>query len=97
MAYRVKSALATYRVAGQLIYTYKDGVLPDGVNDDDLKHLLDSEMVEEFTPEDPEGTDGPPAKSAPKAEWEAFARSRGATDADLEGATKDDLVAAYGD
>jgi hypothetical protein len=40
---------------------------------------------------------GPPAKSAPKADWEAYARSQGATDADLEGQTKDDLIAAYGD
>ena len=37
-----------------------------------------------------------PAKSASKADWEAYARSQGATDADLDGATKDSLVTKYG-
>ncbi len=37
-----------------------------------------------------------PAKSASKEAWESYARSQGATDADLDGKTRDDLVAAYG-
>ncbi|WP_372733606.1 hypothetical protein [Nocardioides sp.] len=37
-----------------------------------------------------------PAKSASKEAWESYARSKGATDADLDGKTRDDLVAAYG-
>lgn len=43
------------------------------------------------------GSDGPPAKSALKPEWEAYARSQGASDADLDGKSKDDLINAYGD
>lgn len=40
--------------------------------------------------------DAAPSKSASKADWEAFARTRGATDADIEGWTKEDLVTQYG-
>ena len=31
-----------------------------------------------------------------KGHWEAYARSQGATDAELEGVTKEDLVTTYG-
>lgn len=37
-----------------------------------------------------------PAKSASKGDWEDYARSQGATDDDLDGATKEDLVDRYG-
>lgn len=37
-----------------------------------------------------------PTKSSSKADWEAHARAQGATDEDLAGKTKDDLIAAYG-
>lgn len=39
---------------------------------------------------------GAPARSAPKAEWEAHARGQGATDEQLATATKDDLIAQFG-
>ena len=45
---------------------------------------------------EPVGEVEPPARSAPKADWEAFARAQGANEEDLEGQTKDDLVSAYG-
>lgn len=93
MAYRVKAPLATYRVAGQLLYGYEGAVLPDGVDRAEVEHLLDAGLIEEVGSDE---QDGPPAKSASKGDWESFARSQGATDVDLEGMTKDDLVAAYG-
>ena len=40
--------------------------------------------------------DQAPAESANKPEWEAWARKKGATDADLEGKTKADLIKDYG-
>lgn len=41
-------------------------------------------------------SDGPPAKSASKAEWVDYAVAQGADRAEAEAATKDDLVATYG-
>lgn len=96
MGYRVKGPLATFRVAGQLMYVYHDGVLPEGVDKADLKHLLDSDLIEKVSESAPADDDKAPAKSATKDEWEAFARSKGASDADLDGKTKDDLITAYG-
>lgn len=52
--------------------------------------------VSETDGDDGSDADTAPAKSASKADWEAYARAEGATDADLDGVTKDDLVAAYG-
>jgi hypothetical protein len=85
-------------------------VLPAGLDGDHVKQLLDQGMVEEGQvvgiveddafDEELENEDvevETPAKSASKGDWEAFARSQGATDADLDGLTKDDLIAAYGD
>ena len=40
--------------------------------------------------------EGAPAKSANKGEWETFARAQGATDADLDGLSKDAMIERYG-
>lgn len=48
------------------------------------------------TDDDPDGPGGVPPKSANKDEWVAYAVTQGATQADAEAATKDDLIAAYG-
>lgn len=42
------------------------------------------------------GTDGKPAGNASTEVWQDYARSKGATDADLEGKSRDDLRDAYG-
>ncbi|WP_329622925.1 hypothetical protein OG357_22950 [Streptomyces sp. NBC_01255] len=39
---------------------------------------------------------GPPAKTAVKAEWVAYAVAQGAEQAEAEAATKDDLITTYG-
>lgn len=80
-------------------YFYEGAVIPDGYNDERCKELVDEGMLEAVSSTDAAAADepeGPPAKSASKADWEAYARTQGATDADLEGATKDDLIAKYG-
>ena len=83
--------------SGAQHYFYEGAVLPAGLDGDHVKLLLDDGLVGEVeaSAEDAE-VSGPPAKAAPKADWEAYARSQGATDADLEGQTKEDLVANYG-
>lgn len=46
--------------------------------------------------DEPPAPAGPPAKSAAKAEWVAWAVVQGADQAEAEKATKDDLISAYG-
>lgn len=79
-------------------YGYVDAVVPQGLNDKRCEQLVEEGMLEKVSASeaDSSASDGPPAKSASKGDWEAYARSQGATDADLEGKTKDDLVDAYG-
>jgi hypothetical protein len=72
----------------------KGGPVPSNITPEALANLIELKYVEKVDGESP---DGPPAKSAPKGDWEAYARSQGATDADLDGVTKDDLVATYGE
>lgn len=69
------------------------------VDPDNLERLVRKGFLVEKdeTSDDSDGSEGPPAKSANKAAWEAYARSQGATDEDLDGTSKDDLIAAYGD
>lgn len=96
-AYKVTGPLATpYLEDGARIYIYEGGILPDGLREGEVERLVDLGLVEE-TDVAPEDEAGPPAKSASKADWEAYARSQGASDDDLEGQTKDDLIASYGD
>lgn len=46
--------------------------------------------------EEPAPAAGPPAKSATKGEWVAYAVSQGADEAEAEKTTKDELISAYG-
>jgi len=52
--------------------------------------------VEPPVDDDEPGTDGRPAKSAPKTEWEAYAASLGATPDEIAEATKAELIERYG-
>ncbi len=45
---------------------------------------------------EPPAPAGPPAKSAPKADWVAYAVAQGADEAEAEKTTKDELISAYG-
>lgn len=74
----------------------------EGLDKDHVEQLEEEGFIEEREePELPENAgdqgDGAPTKSASKGDWEAYARSQGATDEDLDGLTKDELVAKYGD
>lgn len=95
MSYVVTAPLVIARdETGRQHHLYAGAVLSDNVDPAQLKQLIESDMVAEATADEP--TDGPPAKSASKGDWEAYARSQGATDDDLEGKTKDELVSTYG-
>lgn len=89
-SYVVTGPLATVKVGENIVYLYKDAPIPASADKDGVEHLLAIGLISKV------GTDEVPAKSAAKGDWEAFARTQGATDADLEGKSKDDLIAAYG-
>lgn len=97
-SYIVAAPLVVIRdAAGLDRYLYRGAVVPSDVDKEHQALLVDAGMlakVEQAT--QPVQNDGPPARSANKSEWEAYARSQGATDADLEGKSKDDLVDTYG-
>lgn len=83
-------------VEGSYSNVLQDEQIPgEIVHPDDLKRLVRKGFLVEV--EATEEPSGPPAKSASKGDWEAYARSQGATDEDLDGATKEDLVATYGE
>ncbi|MDT9688191.1 hypothetical protein Q5762_07445 [Streptomyces sp. P9(2023)] len=46
--------------------------------------------------EEPPAPAGPPAKSASKGDWVAYAVAQGADEAEAEKTTKDELISAYG-
>lgn len=74
-----------------------DPISGDSVDPKDLERLVRKGFLVKVDVVDQEAPSGPPAKSSSKGDWEAYARSQGATDENLAGATKDDLIAAYGD
>src|SRR6201988_5570857 len=77
---------------------YRDQTIENAVEGDHLDKLVRAGYVEKASGSKASSSDdGGPAKSAPKGDWEAYARSQGASDEDLEGATKDDIIATYGD
>jgi hypothetical protein len=84
--------------SGAAAYVYKGRPAPNGVPAEERARLLDEGYLEERdVAEEAAAPDGPPAKSATKADWVAYARTQGATDEDLDGKTRDDLVSAYGE
>lgn len=94
MSYRVTGAcvLAKDR-EGQTHHVYENGLI-SWLSDEQAKHLLDQKLVEEV---DGAADDSPPAKTAPKADWVAFAVAKGADEAEAEGLTKQELQDLYGE
>lgn len=79
-----------------MAYVFEGAPVPEGADPDDVKRLVDEGFLVEQEVADSGDEDGPPAKSASKGDWEAYARSQGASDEDLDGQTKDDLIETYG-
>lgn len=82
---------------GRMHHFYRDSILPGGLDGDHVAQLVQDGMVEETA--NPTISEAPtrPAKSASKDEWIAYARVRGASDAEIDGKTKDALIEAFGD
>lgn len=98
-AYRVTAGAVVAQTEGSEgseRYFYRGSIL-SGVSAGEAARLLGLGLVETVEEIDSDGAEKVPAKSASKADWEAYARAQGATDEDLDGKTKDDLVATYGD
>jgi hypothetical protein len=95
----------------RIVYLYFGDVVPSGLSKDSLKHLeglgfiaedaeapvlTQIEQPEADTPAPVVGGDVPkPAGNAGLDEWAAYARSRGATDADLDGLSRNDVRDLY--
>lgn len=85
------------KVGNEIRSLYKGGAVPSGADPAHVKLLQDRGLlVEGDAPDGEHDTDGPPAKSASKADWVAYAVAQGADEADADAQTKDDLIAAYG-
>lgn len=77
-------------------YHYKDAVLPSYVKAADLKRLVEDGLVEKVaeTAAAPAASEQPAGNASLEA-WSDFAKSKGATEGDLEGKTRDQLREQY--
>lgn len=97
MAYTVTAAAAVVHMkGGRQIYLAQGAPVPEGVEPDHLEHLSTAGIISKVD----DGTDGPPARSASKAAWVAFAESQADGDADklalIADASKEELIAEFG-
>lgn len=76
---------------GSDVYVYQGSPLPEDLAKGEVERLADYLEPDAA----PEG-DGTPAGNASLEEWQEFARTQGATDADLDGKSRNDLRDQYG-
>jgi hypothetical protein len=94
MAFKVTAELVLAKdQSGQIHHRYRGDSIA-WLSPEQKAHFLAENLVEEGSSAD---SDGPPAKTAPKAEWVAFAVSKGADGDEAEGLTKQELQDLYGD
>lgn len=111
MAYKVTGALVSVRGAeGRQVYFYEAAILPKGLEKAEIERLLELGLIEESDEAPAKGADsrdadaganGPssgevPSGNASLVVWQEFARSKGATDEDLDGKTRDELREQFG-
>jgi hypothetical protein len=98
VSYRVTAPLVLARdKEGKVHERYQDAVI-DWLDDDQERHFLEAKLVEQVaSPTVVEDDDGPPAKTALKEDWVAFAVSKGADEAEADGLTKQELQDLYGE
>jgi hypothetical protein len=111
MSLKVTAAMVTAQTEnGRIVYLYFGDVVPSGISKASLEHLkslgfiVDDEAPVLTVIEQPEGEVQPPvvggdvgkpAGNAGLDDWTAYARSQGATDADLEGLSRNDVRDLY--
>lgn len=82
-------------VEGSYRNVYQDEPIEgEAVEPENLKRLVRKGFLVESAAD---AAEGPPAKGAKLEVWQDYARTQGATDEDLDGVTKADLIAAYGE
>lgn len=100
--YTVTAPLVIVRdTDGASHHVYQGGVIGSGFDGEHVKQLLEGGMIAKSDAPDPGADDtdgepvtfdGPPAKSADKATWEAYAIHRGFTAEEIDGLKKPELV-----
>lgn len=82
---------------GGYVQVYAGQPAPGDITKDDAERLLEEDYLEEreVAAAVDDDSDGPPAKSAAKGDWVAFAVSQGMSEEDANAATKDQLVEQY--
>jgi len=98
--HKVVGKCVVLKAGGTFREFYEGALLPDDVElearfESCLRKGLIAEVEEEAGLEPP--VDEAPAKSANKPEWVAFAVSKGASEEEAEGLTKDELIELYGE
>lgn len=78
-------------VAGVDHYFYRGQVITASVDQDRLAALAEQGLVAGAAAAE---VDGPPAKSAKKADWVAYAVSQGVSEAEAKSSSKEDLIDA---
>jgi hypothetical protein len=94
----------------RLLGFYQGSAVPDDVPDEQIQHHLDNDLIAEQAAAEeilagevvgaaPAGSvtsaADPPAKSASKADWKAYAVSQGMAEDLAESTSRDDLAAQY--
>ena len=78
---------------GHTHHVYQGGFI-EWLSDEQAAHFLREGLVKEGD-DDGGSDDGPPAKTAPKADWVAFAVASGYDEAEADSMTKADLQALF--
>lgn len=95
MSYKVVAPLVIAQDKdGHYHHVYQGGVI-QWLSPEQEKHFL-AEGLAEKSGKIEDDPDGPPAKTAPKADWVDYAISKGADPSEAEESTKQELVDLYG-
>lgn len=98
MSHVVKSPLViTKNPDGSDLYLYAGAEVPEHVKGDELKRLKDGGFLsEDEKPADEKPADEKPHGNASLETWQKFAKSKGASDEDLDGLSRDEVRELYG-
>lgn len=93
------------RVGDRVVSLYRDGGVPQGADKAHVKLLVERGLLVETEvpdapaddPGEPEQTIDVPAKSATRAEWDAYAKTQGLTDEEIASySSKEELQKHFG-
>lgn len=95
MSYRVTApCVIAHDRGGHAYHAYDTAIIP-WLPDEEAERWLDEGQIE-VVDGSAVSEAGPPAKTAPKADWVAFAVTKGADADEAEALTKQELVELYG-